>query len=190
MFPANAPGLAEWGPAKSNDDRHKAWTAKLPRNRHELWQALVDLPEADRAMLFAHCASRTLNTVRQKHQPRTEGTRYAHQLAHALGFNMVQAGWVPTRRHLPRRVTKASIVAAVTEGKDAASAHIIEHLKKPEMAAEAQRLLQGSGWLPEPLRLPDQAVLANGCPSRGGRGRGWEDLPEFLNQNEEEGADA
>jgi ParB family transcriptional regulator, chromosome partitioning protein len=34
------------------------------------------------------------------------------------------------------------------------SAHSIDHLKKGEMAAEAERLLEGSGWLPEPLRTP------------------------------------
>src|SRR5262249_38013207 len=34
----------------------------------------------------------------------------------------------------------------------------IEHLKKTEMAAEAEALLTGSGWLPEPLRTPGRAA--------------------------------
>jgi len=29
----------------------------------------------------------------------------------------------------------------------------LDHLKKGEMAKEAERLLDGTGWLPEPLRL-------------------------------------
>ena len=33
-------------------------------------------------------------------------------------------------------------------------AALIEHLKKGDMAREAERLLSGAGWLPEPLRLP------------------------------------
>ena len=31
---------------------------------------------------------------------------------------------------------------------------LIDHLKKGDMAREAERLLEGTGWLPEPLRLP------------------------------------
>ncbi|HEY7551903.1 MAG TPA: DNA-binding protein, partial [Hyphomicrobiaceae bacterium] len=33
------------------------------------------------------------------------------------------------------------------------AANLIEDLKKADMAREAERLLDGSGWLPEPLRL-------------------------------------
>lgn len=32
---------------------------------------------------------------------------------------------------------------------------MIDHLRKPDMAREAERLLEGSGWLPEPLCKPD-----------------------------------
>ena len=35
-------------------------------------------------------------------------------------------------------------------------AQLIDHLKKQDMANEAARLLDGSGWLPEPLRLPGE----------------------------------
>src|SRR3546814_5504182 len=45
------------------------------------------------------------------------------------------------------------------------------------MAKEAERLLAGSGWLPEPLRLPDaEAAVAEPATS--------EDLPAFLDDNE------
>ena len=40
------------------------------------------------------------------------------------------------------------------------AAQRIAHLKKGEMAAQAQDLLAGSGWLPEPLRTPGRAVTA------------------------------
>ena len=33
-----------------------------------------------------------------------------------------------------------------------------EHLKKGEMAEQAQALLAGSSWLPEPLRTPGRAL--------------------------------
>lgn len=31
---------------------------------------------------------------------------------------------------------------------------MIDHLKKPDMAREAEKLLEGAGWLPEPMRTP------------------------------------
>jgi len=54
----------------------------------------------------------------------------------------------------PGRVTKAHVLQAVTEAKGKRAAYAIEHLKKGEMAARAETLLAGSGWLPEPLRTP------------------------------------
>ena len=48
------------------------------------------------------------------------------------------------------------------------------------MAKEAQRLLDGSGWLPEPLRLDD--VASEPVESQGEAGP----LPEFLSENEEQ----
>jgi len=46
---------------------------------------------------------------------------------------------------------------------------LIEHLKKGDMAREAERLLDGTGWLPEPLRLPQSEPGAE-----------LADLPDFL----------
>jgi ParB family chromosome partitioning protein len=53
------------------------------------------------------------------------------------------------------RVTKARIVQAVREARGEDSAQLIDHMKKDLMAREAARLLEGSDWLPEPLRLDD-----------------------------------
>ena len=53
------------------------------------------------------------------------------------------------------RVTKPRILEAVREAKGEPSAQLIDHLKKGDMAREAERLLEGTGWLPEPLRLAE-----------------------------------
>ncbi len=45
------------------------------------------------------------------------------------------------------RVTKPRILEAVREVKGESSAQLIDHLKKAEMAKEAEPLLDGSGWL-------------------------------------------
>ena len=57
------------------------------------------------------------------------------------------------------RVPKARIIEAVREDKGEGTAQLLDHLKKGEMATEAERLLKGSGWLPEVLRRNDLVVL-------------------------------
>ena len=87
---------------------------------------------------------------------------------------MVQAGWRPTVDNYLGRVTKPRILDAVREAKGESSAQLIDHLKKADMAKEAERLLDGSGWLPEPLRLVD--VAPEPAEQDGEAGP----LPEFL----------
>jgi len=65
---------------------------------------------------------------------------------------MAQKGWRPTVDNYLGRVTKPRILEAVREAKGDPSAQLIDHLKKADMAKEAERLLDDSGWLPEPLR--------------------------------------
>ena len=71
---------------------------------------------------------------------------------------MAAAGWTPKEDTFLGRVTKARILQAVAEVKGERAAESIAHLKKPDMAARAAVLLEGSGWLPEPLRTPGRAL--------------------------------
>jgi ParB family chromosome partitioning protein len=66
---------------------------------------------------------------------------------------MAAAGWRPSVAGYLGRVTKARILEAVREAKGEQAAQLIEDLKKADMAREAERLLEGTGWLPEPLRM-------------------------------------
>src|SRR6266852_3439832 len=100
-------------------------------------------------------------------------------VARAVGLDMVQAGWKPTVDNYLGRVTKPRILEAVREAKGEASVQLIDHLKKADMAREAERLLDGAGWLPEPLRLTEVTVLT---PEPGPDA---EPLPEFLSDDEE-----
>ena len=64
------------------------------------------------------------------------------------------------------------------------SVQLIDHLKKGDMAREAERLLDGTGWLPEPLRLPDIDDAQQGPAADVAA------LPEFLAEDDEVAADA
>ncbi len=67
---------------------------------------------------------------------------------------MVAAGWSAGVDNYLGRVTKARIMAAVDEAKGSDVANRVATMKKGDMAKEAERLLEGSGWLAEPLRTP------------------------------------
>jgi ParB family transcriptional regulator, chromosome partitioning protein len=84
-------------------------------------------------------------------------------------------------------VPKARILEAVREAKGEQSAQLIDHLKKADMAKEAERLLEGTGWLPEPLRLADAEP---GAQATGERETEAEALPAFLAGEDEAGPDA
>src|SRR6185437_4652965 len=110
--------------------------------------------------LFAHCVGLTINAVHESWNRRPRAIAHADQLAAAVSLDMSAAGWSPTVDTYFGRVTKARILEAVREAKGEAEAERIAHLKKGEMAAEAEQLLAGFGWAPEPLRTPGQPVSA------------------------------
>lgn len=153
-------GLGDTVWAKEIEQRQEAWGYDLPGNADEVWNYLTALDQDSRMALFAHCVSLSVNTTVQAWNRRTKENVHARQLAHSLGFGMVAAGWMPTVDNYLGRVTKAYILQAVREAKGEQSAQLIGHLKKPDMAREAARLLEGSGWLPEVLRLPIDQRLA------------------------------
>lgn len=155
-----AQGLGDTVWAKEIEQRQESWGHDLPANADEVWDYLITLDETSRMALFAHCVSLSVNTTVQAWNRRAKENVHARQLAGSLGFGMVEAGWTPTVDNYLGRVTKAHILQAVREAKGEQSVQLIDHLKKPDMAREAARLLEGSGWLPEVLRLPVTEPMA------------------------------
>ena len=144
-FSAQAPGLADTASAKAIEVRHQQWAKQLPKNEDDLWDALTAFDGDSQAALFAHCASLSVNAV---HEPWNRNPRrlgHADRLARAVNLDMAAAGWTPTVDNYLGRVPKARILEAVREAKGEASAQLIDHLKKPEMAKEAERLLSRHG---------------------------------------------
>ena len=145
-------GLADTPAAKAIDARHKAWDEQMPEDSGDLWDMLAELDSDSRQALFAHCIGLTINAVHQPYDRRPKALRHAGRLASAVALDMAASGWKPTVDAFLGRVTKARILDAVREAKGDKPAERIAHLKKAEMAKEAERLLDGTGWLPEPLR--------------------------------------
>lgn len=192
-FPMQPPGMQHSPSARAIKARHSAWLDRLPARDHEVWDALVALDSTERADLFAHCAAHAVNALYEA-APRYDHGRvsphmierrlaHSHVLARAVGLDLVGVGWRPTAENFFGRVTKARIIEAVSEGRGSETATLIDHLKKPDMAREAERLMEDAGWLPEPLRTPDLPVQAErrDPPELG-------ELPAFLAEPGEEGA--
>lgn len=186
-FTAQDADLKDSSAAKTVADRQEAWKADIPTGDDEaLWTWLDALDEASRLALLAHCVSFGINALHERINPYGAGVsqqgleqrlREANRLARVTGLDMVDIGWRPTVANYLGRVTKARILEAVREGAGERAAQLIDHLKKTEMAKEAERLLADSGWLPEPLRLigDDQLIVQ---PNEGAGED--ETLPEFL----------
>jgi ParB family chromosome partitioning protein len=62
------------------------------------------------------------------------------------------AWWQPMASNFLNRLTKTEILAAVAEGVTTEAARPLAGLKKEAMAAEAEKLLAGTKWLPVSLR--------------------------------------
>ncbi len=157
QFGSQAPGLNDTALARSLDERQQSWRSALPKESGELWDALETFDANSRDALFAHCVSLSVNAVHEAWNRRPRAFAHADQLAQAVDLDMT-ASWTPTAANFLGRVTKARIQQAVAEARGQRAADRIEHLKKVEMATEAETLLAGSGWLPEPLRTPGRPM--------------------------------
>jgi ParB family chromosome partitioning protein len=185
-------GLKDSAPAGAIAERHAKWKARLPKSDKDLWDALLTLDGTEQASLFAHCASQSVN-AQYEVAPKYDNGRisahtverrlsHSHVLARAIGLDMVGAGWRPTVDNYFRSVTKSRILADVADAKGPRFAEMIDHLKKGDMAHEAERLMEDAHWLPEPLRTPGLPDLL--APDNDGG-----PLPAFLGDDEPVDAD-
>jgi ParB family chromosome partitioning protein len=191
-MPVQASDLKDSVSANAIARRQEVWKADLPTDETALWDWLTTLDEIRRAALLAHCVSFGVNALHEKADRHggpgisIHGVQrrlgQANRLARAVRLDMFNAGWRPTVDNYLGRVPKARILEAVREAKGEQSAQLIDHLKKGEMAKEAERLLEGTGWLPEPLRLPD--VDSTTEPTVEAETDG-DTLPAFLTDDDE-----
>ena len=191
FFPIQDEALKDSPSARAVSERHDGWAGDIPADDEALWDWIAGLDETSRIALLAHCVSYGVNALYEKPNPYggngvsqhglDQRLRQANRLARATGLDMVEAGWRPTVGNYLGRVTKARILEAVREGAGEQAAQLIDHLKKGDMAKEAERLLADTGWLPEPLRLAD----VDGAAGADGEEDGVA-LPEFLSADDEE----
>jgi ParB family chromosome partitioning protein len=195
FFSAQSEELKDSPSAQAVNDRHERWGDHIPADDQALWDWLADLDDGTRLELLALCVSYGVNALFERPNPYSGSGVSQHgldvrlaqadRLARATGMDMVAAGWKPTVSNYLGRVTKPRILEAVREGAGERAAQLIDHMKKSDMAKEAERLLTDSGWLPEPLRLASIDGDQSGPDDQADTGEDTA-LPDFLTEDGED----
>ncbi len=114
----------------------------LPEDSAELFAALLAKPQDELVRLLAVCVASTVDVVTPRATPRQPGA----ELAQAVGLDMV-AWWKPTAEGYFQHVPKAAILDAVGAFAPDSVTRLAK-LKKADIASEADRLADGTGWMP------------------------------------------
>ncbi|MFC7379811.1 ParB/RepB/Spo0J family partition protein [Brevundimonas sp. GCM10030266] len=152
-----APGVDDGPAGRRVSDRCEAWGARLPERPEALWGVVAALPPSEQLDLMACCAGVGLYAVRDPHDRRPGALAQAETLATAVGLDMAGT-WTATAASYFTRVSKARVLEAVTEAVNPEEAGRIAGFKKADMAEAAERLVEGKGWLPVPLRTVSDAA--------------------------------
>lgn len=118
----------------------------LPEDSAELFAALLAKSQDELVRLLAVCMASTVDVV----TPRATAHQPGAELAQAVALDMA-AWWQPTADGYFQHVPKAAILEAVGEF---APEHVtrLAKLKKGDIASEAERLADGTGWMPAIFR--------------------------------------
>ena len=114
----------------------------LPENSAELFAVLLAKPQDELVRLLAVCVASTVDVVTPRATPHQRGA----ELAQAVGLDMA-AWWKPTAEGYFKHVSKAVILDAVGEYAPE-QINRLAKLKKADIASEAERLADGTGWMP------------------------------------------
>ncbi|MBS0302542.1 MAG: ParB N-terminal domain-containing protein, partial [Proteobacteria bacterium] len=114
----------------------------LPEDSAELFAALLAKPQDELVRLLAVCVASTVDVVTPRATPRQPGA----ELAQAVGLDMA-AWWKPTAEGYFKHVSKAVILDAVGAFAPESVTRLAK-LKKADIASEAERLADGTGWMP------------------------------------------
>ena len=130
----------------------------LPKDSAELFAALLAKSQDELVRLLAVCVASTVDTVTPRATPHQPGK----ELAQAVGIDMA-AWWKPTAEGYFKHVSKAVILEAVGEFAPD-SVNRLGKLKKADIASEAERLADGTGWMPAIFKAagPQDAMQEEG----------------------------
>ncbi|MBA0263995.1 ParB/RepB/Spo0J family partition protein [Stenotrophomonas maltophilia] len=137
-----APDWPESSAAVALRDLQQLTGEALPQDSTELFAVLLAKSQDELVRLLAVCVASTVDVVTHRAMPRPPG----QELAQAVGLDMA-AWWQPTAEGYFRHVPKVAILEAVGEFAPSHATRLAK-LKKADIAGEAERLVNGTSWLP------------------------------------------
>lgn len=130
----------------------ETWGNQIPGTPDGLWTWCLEQHQTVLLDLLAFCTATTINAVQMK-PDRESNLRLDHADTLASSLNLDMKTWfTPTAENYFSRISKPQILEALREAKGTEPAPAWEKLKKSELAALAEREIEGKNWLPEPLR--------------------------------------
>ncbi|MCK4144379.1 ParB N-terminal domain-containing protein [Ralstonia nicotianae] len=137
-----APDWPESSAAVALRELQQAAGETLPQDSAELFAALLAKSQDELVQLLAVCVAASVDVV----TPRATMHQPGKELAQAVGLDMA-AWWKPTAEGYFQHMPKAVILEAVGQFAPAHAARLAK-LKKADIASEAERLAEGTGWMP------------------------------------------
>ncbi|MDX4953637.1 ParB/RepB/Spo0J family partition protein [Delftia acidovorans] len=168
-----APDWPESSAAVALRELQQTWNGKLPEDSAELFAALLAMEQSELVKLLAVCVASTVDVV----TPRATVHQPGKELAQAVGLDMA-AWWKPTAEGYFRHVSKAVILQAVGEYVPDQVARLAK-LKKADIAGEAERLADGTSWMPAIFKADDPQEAA---PEEGTEPDTTEDVEAGVNE--------
>lgn len=152
---ASIPKATEDDKALASIEARKAqWGERLPADHQDLWSWSLKQPHDVLLDLLAVCTALTVDATIRGKESSASRIAHTHQLAEVMGFDM--ANWFnPNPDNYLNRVSRDQIATAYREAKGHDVAPAWQKLKKAEMAARVAEAIDGSKWLPSPIRPVD-----------------------------------
>ena len=152
----DADGIEDSEDLQRMQRQHDAWARKLPA-ADAFWPWLQDQPHERKLVLLAFCTAQTVHAVQQRLDEQAVNLRpiaHADALHAATGLDMAE-WWQPTRERYLGRVSKSLVLEALTEAVSRECADSLRERKRDSLIDAAERKLNGTGWLPAILRMPE-----------------------------------
>ncbi len=133
-------GFAERAKSRAIEELSKfeqSWKKQIPQKQGDFWQWCIKASDKTLMSLLAFCLA--------------QGCTNGDQLATPLSLDM--ADWfTPNAQNYFGRIGKPDILQAIKEATGKPVAPATEKLKKSDLAAFADRVVKGTGWMPKFLR--------------------------------------
>jgi ParB family chromosome partitioning protein len=126
---------------------HTEWGDRLPGDPEAMFRWLLGQERETLLELLAYCSARSIDAV----AGRERGYDQSDAIAEALGVDMAD-WWMPTVANYLGHVSKAKALEAVKEATGIDSTKAVAGMKKLDAVAHCAAKLEGTRWLPAPLR--------------------------------------